>query len=99
MAKQGPLGTAEKFYIESKWSGKNLEEICKSLDRSKTAVKKHVAKCKIDEPEVFGAKNLMARREGVAIMTEDASSLADVSKNIRGDVPRPQCVFKISEEG
>ena len=40
MAKQGPLGTAEKFYIESKWDGKNLEDICKSLDRSKSSVKK-----------------------------------------------------------
>jgi hypothetical protein len=99
MAKQGPLGTAEKFYIESKWDGKNLEDICKSLDRSKSSVKKYVAKCKVDEPEVFGVKNLMARRKGLAIMTEDASSLADANKSTRGDVPRPQCVFKISEEG
>lgn len=98
MAKQGPLGTAEKFYIENKWSGENLEEICKSLDRSKSSVKKYVHECK-KTPEVFGAKNLMARREGIAIMTEDASSLSDVSKNIRGDVPRPKCVFKISGEG
>ena len=98
MAKQGPLGTAEKFYIESKWNGKNLEDICKSLDRSKSSIKKYVAKCKLDEPEVFGVKNLMARREGLAIMTEDASSLADVGRNLRGETPRPQCVFKISEE-
>jgi len=99
MAKQGPLGTAEKFYIESKWTGDNLEEICTSLDRSKSSVKKHIAKCKIDEPEVFGAKNVMARREGVTMMTEDASSLADVVKNSRGEAPRPNCVFKISGEG
>lgn len=99
MAKQGPLGTAEKFYIESKWDGKNLEDICKSLDRSKSSVKKYVAKCKVDEPEVFGVKNLMARREGLAIMTEDASSLADAGRNLRGETPRPQCVFKISGEG
>lgn len=95
MAKQGPLGTAEKFYIESKWDGKNLEDICKSLDRSKSAVKKYVAKCKVDEPEVFGVKNLMARQEGVTIMTEDASSLSDSSKSFRGDSARPKCIFKI----
>jgi len=96
MAKQGPLGTAEKFYIENKWSGKNLDDICKSLDRSKASVKKYVARCKIDEPEVFGVKNLMARREGIAVMTEDASSLADARKGVRGEGVRPSCVFKIS---
>ena len=98
MAKQGPLGTAEKFYIESKWTGDNLEEICTSLDRSKSAVKKHVAQSKIDKPEAFGAKNLMARRDGIAMMTEDASSLSDLSRNSR-EAPRPQCVFRITGDG
>jgi hypothetical protein len=98
MAKQGPLGTAEKFYIEKNWNGENLEDICKSLDRSKSAVKKYVAQCKRDEPELFNVKNLMASREGIAVMTEDASSLADAGRNLRGETPRPQCVFKISGE-
>tara|TARA_R100000808_G_scaffold24652_1_gene57382 strand:- start:1120 stop:1416 length:297 start_codon:yes stop_codon:yes gene_type:complete len=96
MAKQGPLGTAEKFYIEQNWNGENLEEICTALDRSKRSVKKHVAHCKKNEPELFNAKNLMAIREGVAIMTQDASTMADDIRG-RGLKPRPKCVFVINE--
>ena len=97
MAKQGPLGTAEKFYIEQKWTGDNLEEICASLDRSKTSVRKHVAHCKRNEPELLNAKNLMATREGVAIMTQDASMMGDDIR-ARGDKARPGCVFVINQD-
>jgi hypothetical protein len=96
MAKQGPLGTAEKFYIEQHWNGENIDEICVALDRSKTAVKKHVAHCKRNEPELLNAKNMMATREGIAIMTQDASMMADDIRK-RGSNPRPKCVFKINE--
>lgn len=98
MAKQGPLGTAEKFYIEQNWNGENLEEICTALDRSKTSVKKHVAHCKKNEPELLNAKNLMATREGVAIMTQDASMMGDDIR-ARGGKPRPGCVFVINQDG
>jgi|SaaInlStandDraft_1057018.scaffolds.fasta_scaffold14585_5 hypothetical protein len=96
MAKQGPLGKAEKFYIEQHWDGENLEQICTSLDRSKSSVRKHVAHCKKNEPDLLSAKSLMATREGVAIMTQDASMMGDDIRT-RGSKPRPGCVFVIND--
>jgi hypothetical protein len=97
MAKQGPLGTAEKFYIEQHWNGENIDDICAALDRSQSSVSKHIVHCKKHEPELLNAKSLMNTRKGISIMSKDASMIGDDIRK-RGSGPRPRCVFKIDEK-
>ena len=54
MTKKGPLGKAEKFYIEQKYADLGLKQVCKELDRAKGVVEKHAKTKKLvkEEPAV-----------------------------------------------
>ena len=81
MTKKGPLGKAEKYYVEGHYKTLEAKQIAKELDRPIGAVKKHIETVKKEEPEdVINAGTSMARQEGVVTMTETASELAATSK-------------------
>jgi len=76
MTKKGPLGKAEEFYVEHHCDTSTVEEIAKELDRPKSTIKKKVDTCKKDT--VLGtAGSQIARQDGIAIMTENASATSD----------------------
>ena len=75
MAKKGPLGKAEIFYIDQHREKITVDELCKDLDRTKAAINKYLK----DNPaklQTMVDKNI-TRHKGGAVMTENASSLAD----------------------
>ena len=75
MAKKGPVGKAEIFYIDQHREKITVDELCKDLDRTKAAINKYLK----DNPaklQTMVDKNI-TRHKGGAVMTENASSLAD----------------------
>ena len=81
MTKKGPLGKAEKYYVQGHYKTLEAKQIAKELDRPISAVKKHIELVKKEEPkDVINAGTSMARQEGVVTMTETASELAETSK-------------------
>jgi hypothetical protein len=85
MTKKGPLGKAEKFYIEQKYADLGLEQICKELDRAKGLVEKHAKTKKLteEEPTIKPKSRLaeqFAQSRGATVMTENASQMGDEFK-------------------
>jgi hypothetical protein len=99
-SKKGPLSKAERFYIEEHIkSGKDINDIAIDLDRPIKAIQRSVQKVKkeIGNTTSTNAGEQFARRPGVTIMTENASSLGDK----RGKTKIPQqthCIVKIKDE-
>ena len=77
MTKKGPLGTAELFYVKEHLKTKEVNEIAKDLDRPVVTIQREADKLEEEFPSNVTAGEQMARRDGVTVMTENASSLAD----------------------
>lgn len=75
MAKKGPLGKAEVFYIDHHRDTMTVDELCKDLDRTKTAINKYLKDNPVKSKSMVD-KNI-TRHKGGAVMTENASSLSD----------------------
>jgi hypothetical protein len=99
MTKKGPLGKAEIFYVRGHYEKQDVEKIAKDLDRALSLIRKQIAKFEEGQPKkkpVSGEK--MARRDGVVVMTETASSMSD-SVKARPNNKRPShCTTKIKDE-
>lgn len=94
MAKTGPLGKAESFYVEEKYkSGDSIEKIAEDLDRAAGAIEKFVKKNKIEAPRPI-IDQQFARQGGATIMTENASTMIDQTKTSY-EKKTPSCVTKI----
>lgn len=94
MAKTGPLGKAESFYVEEKYkAGTSMEEIARDLDRAIGSIERHIKKCKIEAPKTIIGQQFL-HQNGATIMTENASSMIDQTKVLN---PKNQsnCVTKI----
>lgn len=121
MAKNGPLGTAEKFYIEQKHTQDTIDELAMSLGRTKGSIEAFVNRCKrktdaqvkakIKEankdktpirpnvPDEFNVLSEMNVRKGIAIMTQEASMMADeMSKSKNTHTKRADCVTNIKSK-
>ena len=93
MAKTGPLGKAEAFYVEEKFkTGITVEEIAHDLDRAVGAIEKHIKKTKVEKPKSI-IEQQFVRQGGATIMTENASSMIDQHKKSPSNTPN--CVTKI----
>lgn len=93
MAKTGPLGKAEAFYVEEKFkSGQSIEQIATDLDRAAGAIEKHIKKNKIEAPKTL-IDQQFARQNGATIMTENASTMIDGNK--KNTQIKHNCVTKI----
>lgn len=81
MAKKGPLGKAEEFYIKHNYKTMTVDQICKELDRAKSLVKRHVTKCSSEDEEQEKKNNSgFAHSNGVTIMTKNASERGDAHR-------------------
>ena len=103
MTKKGPLGRAEVYYIQSFHENKTPQELAKELDRAVGIVKKEISKIepkdgksKEEKNQVSGA--LMARQEGIVVMTENASAYSDATKK-PSNLKRSKCVVRIKKDG
>ena len=87
------------FYVEGKYKDSEVKEIAKDLDRALVTIQKYVDKCVAKEPATISRSgNLMARREGVVLMTESASSMSDETKTKKGSQSRKSCVTRIKDD-
>jgi len=101
MTKKGPLGKAEKFYIEQKYVDLGLEQVCKELDRAKGVVEKHAKTQKLveEEPAIKPKSRLaeqFAQSRGATVMTENASQMGDEFKRRKNSTEKTrQCTVTI----
>jgi hypothetical protein len=95
MAKKGPIGKAEAFYIEQHLAVKTEQEIAEDLDRTITSVKTFMKKNKLkaEKPKTILDQSIV-RHKGGAVMTETASSISDTKRRISKE-PNKSCVAKI----
>jgi hypothetical protein len=94
MAKTGPLGKAEAFYVEEKYkTGDSIEKIAHELDRAASAIEKYIHKNKIEAPKTI-IEQQFARQSGATIMTENASTMID-QRRIPSEKKNSNCVTKI----
>jgi hypothetical protein len=95
MAKRGPIGKVESFYIEQHLSSMSVEDIALDLDRSVASVTAYMKKNKIkaESPKTMIDQHIV-RHKGGAVMTENASSLSDSHRRSENK-PRPSCITNI----
>lgn len=110
MIKKGPLGKAERFYIEHNLD-LPVDDLCKDLNRAKSVVEKYIDKIPAykkepkasEKPEEQPTKKetllykQFARNErGSTVMTQNASEMADVKRSqfVKKNVQK-NCVTKI----
>jgi hypothetical protein len=94
-SKRGPLGKAEKFYIQNNINNLDLDTLAKDLDRTVNAIRKYATK--VAEEQIPTVSDQFARQSGAVIMTENASSMIDAKKKPTKKV-RDSCVAKIKPE-
>lgn len=94
MAKTGPLGKAEAFYVEEKYKlGDSVEKIAQELDRATGTIEKFIHKNKLEAPRPI-VDQQFARQGGATIMTENASTMIDKTKTSY-EKKTPNCVTRI----
>lgn len=97
MAKTGPLGDVEKFYLENKHQEFTVEQLAKKLNRPKATVEKYIEKAKkntIHKQEE--SPNLFASHKGSTVMTKAASELGDeIRKRTKDKKPSQRCTTNI----
>jgi len=101
MTKKGPLGKAETFYVKEHCSKQSAEEIAKDLDRPIVTVKNAIEKFTMSgdvTPKAGTAGSQMARRDGVTIMTENASAISDESPRKIGSKRSEDCIARIKQD-
>lgn len=98
-SKRGPLSKAEVFYItEHAKSGKNIQDIATDLDRPAKSIEKCYTQAQKSSPNSFTVGNQMARSKGSVVMTENASSMSDVTRKNKRPLPTQSCITKIKED-
>jgi hypothetical protein len=94
MAKKGPIGKAESFYIEEKYkSGETVEDIAQALDRSQNSIEEYINSNNIKVSRTI-VDQQFARQKGAVIMTENASTMIDASKKQVRSI-NSNCISKI----
>lgn len=98
MAKKGPIGKVEGFYIQNNYKNLDLEQIASDLDRSRSSVETYIKKNKLESNPVSGIKagDHFAKRNGSVVMTETASSLSDNNRKKRP--ASRNCTVKIKND-
>jgi hypothetical protein len=97
-SKRGPLSKAEVFYIEEHIkSGKDINEIATDLDRAVKSIEKCVTKVQKELKKSPLTSDQFARRPGVTVMTENASTMGDATRS-RKSPSSLSCITKIKDE-
>lgn len=97
MAKKGPLGKAECFYIDHHYQSLTSDDIASELDRTvksiETYIKKnHSTKSKSD----VNVADQIIHKRGTTVMTENASSIIDTNRTPK--TLSKDCIFKIKPD-
>jgi plasmid maintenance system antidote protein VapI len=97
MAKKGPIGKVEGFYIENHYMSVDASQLAKDLDRPKASIENYIKKYVKAAPKTTPKiGDHFARRPGVVTMTENASSMSDSRRKNRPISTK--CVVKIKDE-
>jgi hypothetical protein len=78
MTKKGPLGKAEKFYVEQNADSMTVQKIAVELDRAISLIQDHVDHYLSMRTKAGGQ---FARQNGVVVMTQGASEMGDAFKD------------------
>jgi len=96
MAKKGPIGKVEGFYIENNYSTLDVAQIATDLDRPKSSVENYIKKnLKNANPKTNTIGEQFARRPGVVTMTENASTMSDATRKNRSTTKTRNCTTVI----
>lgn len=96
MAKKGPIGKVEAFYIDHNYRDMSIADLATDLDRTITSIESYIKKHHVRKNPVVTVGDQFARTDGVTIMTENASSMADEKrKNFHPKKPSTSCITKI----
>lgn len=79
MTKKGPLGKAERFYIENHLH-KPVDELCKDLDRAKSTIEKFLKKVVVEDgtkAETLLYQQFARNNKGSTVMTPNAAEMSD----------------------
>ncbi len=97
MAKTGPLGDVEKFYLENKHQEFTVEQLAKKLNRPKATVEKYIEKARSQSVKTEEKQpNLFASHRGSTVMTQAASELGDeIKKQSRKKQASAKCTTNI----
>lgn len=90
--KKGPFSKAENFYIEQHCNKLSVSEIAEDLNRSQSLIEKKVKEAQENNEMTVGDQ--FVRQSGATIMTENASTMADVVRQ-KGPTLPTSCVTKI----
>ena len=97
--KKGPLSKADMYYIEGRCGDISVSQIAEDLSRSVASVKNYITKNVKSKPNPLSAGEQFIRQSGTTIMTENASTIADETKNTGHNTPRKQnCITKIKHD-
>jgi len=94
MTKKGPLGKAEKFYIEEKCWTQDARQIAKELDRAIGLVEEHA---NTFQAESTIAKSKFGRQSGAVVMTQTASQMGDDHRGKLKKTTTNNCVTTIKK--
>ena len=84
MTKKGPLGKAEKFYVDNNLE-MSIDSLCKDLDRSKSTIEGYIKSIVIKETtkaETLLYQQFARNNKGSTVMTPNASELSDSKTNV-----------------
>jgi len=96
MVKSGPLGNAEKYYLDREIKNTPIEDMMKFLDRSKGVVEEYSKAFKESHPDVLSvASNIAHNDRGSTVMTQAAAEMISAVGSRKG--PRPDCVTQIKK--
>jgi hypothetical protein len=97
MAKKGPIGKVEAFYIDNNYKNMTVAEIATDLDRTITSIESYIKKNHVRQKPTITVGDQFARTNGVTIMTENASSMSDEKRRNNKTINKPKtsCITKI----
>lgn len=79
MTKKGPLGKAEKFYIDNHLD-RSLDDLCKDLDRAKSTIEGYIKTIAVSETtkaETLLYQQFARNGKGSTVMTQNAAEMSD----------------------
>ena len=97
MAKKGPLGKAECFYIDHHYQSMTADDIASELDRTVKSIETYVKKNhSTKNKSAINAADQILHKKGTTVMTENASSIID--ENRKPKSLNKDCIFKIKPD-
>lgn len=99
MTKKGPLGKAERFYIDNHLD-RSIEDLCKDLDRAKSSIEGYIKTIVVDEKtkaETLLYQQFARNNKGSTVMTQNASEMADSKRSAFKKASRTNCITNIRD--